>query len=164
MLQSIKLHGTLFNVSWKCIQYHCAYINSKVPFEIVELRRKIQPFLHSKNRIFEANKCPLKRLNLKNESSWSPSPCTCICTLWWVLFKLFLQFIFSLFEKIYVMRLYQLRLPEGWRIDNALHVSLELLYYKWHTRGYTVWRTARIKRIGWNLSFQTDFGTYRQKP
>ena len=66
----------------------------KAPFEIVDERRKVQPFFYSNDRIFWPNKYAQDQQLKPKVSLWSSSSWTYVWTSWWVLLHLFPSLLF----------------------------------------------------------------------
>ncbi|MCO5604087.1 hypothetical protein L7F22_058245 [Adiantum nelumboides] len=95
----------------------------KAPFEIVERGKKVPPILQTKDKIFAADKyvqntdeaykkikSALEKTRTKQKKAAHRHRCELVFSLGdWVLLR---------FEKA------RLKLPEGWKIHNAFHVSL----------------------------------------
>ncbi|MCO5574111.1 hypothetical protein L7F22_027890 [Adiantum nelumboides] len=93
----------------------------KAPFEIVEGGKKVPPILHTKDKIFEADKYvqntdeAYKKIKLALEKTQSKQKKAAD--------RHRRELVFSLGDWISDVA-YRLKLPEGWKIHNAFHVSL----------------------------------------
>ncbi|MCO5557801.1 hypothetical protein L7F22_011373 [Adiantum nelumboides] len=115
VLDLLKCYVSEHKATWEhyllLVEY--AYNNTvhtstgKAPFEIVEGGKKVPPILQTKDKIFEADKLR----EMKGKERLFP--------------KLGMQYYgpFQVCDKISDVA-YRLKLPEGWKIHNAFHVSL----------------------------------------
>ncbi|MCO5575944.1 hypothetical protein L7F22_029751 [Adiantum nelumboides] len=137
VLDLLKCYVSEHKATWEhylsLVEY--AYNNTvhtstgKAPFEIVEGGKKIPPILHTKDKIFEANKYvqntdeAYKKIKLALEKTRSKQKKAAD--------RYHRELVFSLgdwvllrFEGQISDVAYRLKLPEGWKIHNAFHASL----------------------------------------